>query len=162
MKRNQLGNQQCSVARSSTVLGDPWTLTLLSDCFLGVRRFEEFQSRLNVSRTSLTTRLKLLEQHDILARRQYEQKPPRYEYILTEKGRDLFPVISTLLTWGDKYYSDPAGPPILRHHKTCGHDYQTYIACSECGEPIELNDVEARVRPHNNNYPPVERAPIRT
>ena len=160
MKRDQLGNQQCSVARSSAVLGDPWTLTLLSDCFLGVRRFEEFQERLQVSRTTLTSRLKLLEEHGILVQCQYEQKPPRFEYRLTQKGKELFPVISTLLTWGDTYYSDQAGPPILRRHKKCGHDYQTYIACSECGEPLELNDVEARKRPDNDSYPAVERGPM--
>ena len=161
MKRDKLGDQQCSVARSSAVLGDPWTLTLLSDCFLGVRRFEEFQERLKVSRTTLTSRLKLLEEHGILAQSQYERRPPRFEYRLTQKGRELFPVISTLLTWGDKYYSDEAGPPIIRRHKKCGHDYQAYIACSECGEPLELNDVEARIRPRNDSYPAVERGPVK-
>lgn len=159
MKRDQLGDQQCSVARSSTILGDPWTLTLLSDCFLGVRRFEEFKARLKVSRTTLATRLKLLEEHGILAQCQYEQRPPRFEYRLTQKGKELYPVISTLLTWGDKYYSDPAGPPILRRHKKCGHDFQVYIACSECGEPVGIADVEARARPHNESYPAVERGP---
>lgn len=160
MKRDQLGDQQCSVARSSAILGDPWTLTLLSDCFLGVRRFEEFKQRLKVSRTTLATRLKLLEEHGILEQRQYEQKPPRFEYRLTQKGKELYPVIATLLAWGDKYCSDQAGPPILRYHKNCGHDHQAYIACSECGDRIELKDVEARKRPHNDNYPVVERGPI--
>lgn len=161
MKRDQLSHQQCSVARSSAILGDPWTLTLISDCFLGVRRFEEFQERLKVSRTTLTSRLKLLEEHGILAQRQYEQRPPRFEYRLTQKGKELFPVISTLLAWGDKYYSDEAGPPIIRRHKKCGHDFQAYVACSECGEPLELKDIEARIRPHIEGYPEVERGPIR-
>lgn len=160
MKRDQLGNQQCSVARSSAVLGDPWTLTLLSDCFLGVRRFDEFQERLKVSRTTLTSRLKLLEEHGILKPRQYQERPARFEYRLTQKGKDLFPVISTLLAWGDKYYWDDAEPPIIRTHTQCGHDFQAYIACSECGEPLELKDIEARTRPDNDRYPPVERGPI--
>ena len=69
-------------------------------------------------------------------------------------------MISTLVTWGDKFYSDMAGPPILRRHEKCGHDYQTYIACSECGDPLEINNVEARTRPHNDSYPAVERGPI--
>jgi len=160
MRREQLGNQQCSVARASTVLGDPWTLTLLSDCFLGVRRFEDFQKRLKVSRTTLTSRLKLLEEHEILVQRQYEQRPPRFEYRLTQKGKDLFPVISALLTWGDKYYWDDAPPPIIQTHKQCGRDYQSQIACSECGEPLELKDIDARTRPDDPRYPLVERAPI--
>ncbi len=161
MKRDQLSDQQCSVARSSAVLGDPWTLTLLSDCFLGVRRFEEFQERLKVSRTTLTSRLKRLEEHGILVQCQYEQRPPRFEYRLTQKGKDLFPVVSTLLAWGDKYYWEDATPPIIRTHKHCGHDFQAYTACSECGEPLELKDVEARTRPDNDRYPPVERGPFK-
>ncbi len=161
MKRFELSEQQCSVARSSVILGDQWTLTILSDCFLGVRRFDQFQERLGVSRTTLTSRLKLLEEHGILEQRQYQDRPPRFEYRLTHKGRELFPVISTLITWGDKYYSDSAGPPILRRHKTCGHDFHTVLSCSDCGETLVPRDVEARKRPDDERYPPVERGPVK-
>lgn len=160
MKWDDLNSQQCSVARSSAVLGDRWTLLILSDCFLGVRRFDDFHARLGISRTTLTTRLQLLEDHDVLFKRVYQTRPERFEYCLTEKGQQLYAVINALVSWGDKHYADPAGPPILRRHKTCGHDFDTVLSCSECGEPIEPKDIETRKRPQNKRYPPVIRGPF--
>ena len=84
MKWDEVADQQCSVARASAVLGDRWTLIILSDCFLGVRRFDDFQRRLGISRTTLANRLKLLEAHGVLARGQYRESPPRIEYRLTD------------------------------------------------------------------------------
>lgn len=161
MKWDELADQQCSVARTSAVVGDRWTLLILSDCFLGVRRFEDFQERLRVSRTTLAQRLKLLEKHEVLVRHQYQSNPPRYEYRLTSKGRELFPVISTLVSWGDKYYSDSAGPPILRRHTLCGHDTQPVLSCSHCAEPVEVSDVRARKRPDREGHAPVARGPVK-
>tara|TARA_R110001592_G_scaffold1874_12_gene11399 strand:- start:4946 stop:5446 length:501 start_codon:yes stop_codon:yes gene_type:complete len=161
MQWDELSTQQCSVARSSIVLGDRWTLVILSDCFLGVRRFDDLQARLQISRTTLTQRLKKLEAHGVLERRAYQSKPARYEYRLTDKGRDLYPVISTLLNWGDKYYSDAAGPPILRQHTSCGHDIQPILTCPDCAEPIDTRSVRARKRPANVDYPKVNRGPFR-
>ena len=160
MKWDEIAEQQCSVARASSVLGDRWTLIILSDCFLGVRRFEDFQRRLGISRTTLATRLKLLETHGVLAPRQYRDNPPRIEYRLTEKGRDLYPVLSTLVNWGDKYYADGAGPPILRRHVACGHDIQPVLSCPACDERIDPRAMEARVRPASRKHPPVERGPF--
>lgn len=161
MKWDQIGQTQCSVARSSAVLGDRWTLLIISDAFLGVRRFEDFQSRLSLSRTTLTSRLKLLERHDVLTRRLYKDTPKRYEYRLTTKGRDLFPVISTILNWGDKYYADEAGPPILRKHLTCGHDIQPVLTCPECQDPVGAHNMAGRSRPTKPGFPDVERVPMK-
>tara|TARA_Y100001972_G_C7565853_1_gene284107 strand:- start:237 stop:779 length:543 start_codon:yes stop_codon:yes gene_type:complete len=160
MKWDDLSTEQCSVARSSLVLGDRWTLVILSDCFLGVRRFDEFQERLNISRTTLAKRLKLLEEHGVLEQRAYQNNPPRYEYRLTEKGKDLYPVIATVVTWGDKYYSDAGGPPILRRHMTCGHDGHPVLHCSECAQPLDARDVQARKRPKSYTYSDVRRGPV--
>ena len=160
MKWEELSAEQCSVARASVVLGDRWTLLILSDVFLGVRRFDDFQERLGVSRTTLTQRLKLLEAHDVLEKRPYQTNPVRHEYRLTEKGRDLYPVISTVLNWGDKYYSDAGGPPILRRHRSCGRDIQPVLACPECGEEIDPRSIEARKRPERADLAPVRRGPF--
>ena len=160
MKRDEIGQMQCSVARSSAVLGDRWTLLILSDVFLGVRRFEDFQKRLNLSRTTLASRLQLLERHDVLFREPYQNNPVRYEYRLTAKGRDLFPVITTILNWGDKYYADVAGVPIVRTHKTCGHDIQPQLVCPDCGEPVNERNMTARARAPFANIPDVERGPF--
>lgn len=160
MKWDELGDQQCSIARSSAVLGDRWTLLIISDCFLGVRRFDMFFERLGIPRTTLANRLSLLEEHDVLTAVPYQDNPIRYEYRLTPKGLDLYPMLATLLAWGDKYYSDEAGPPIIRTHTKCGHDFQVFAGCSECGEPVDPRAVTARKRPDDKNFPPVLRGPV--
>jgi DNA-binding HxlR family transcriptional regulator len=160
MKWDEVNNQQCSVARSSSVLGDRWTLLILSDCFLGVRKFDALQQRLEIPRTTLANRLQKLEQHDVLYRKQYQTNPDRFEYRLTDKGRDLYPVLSTILNWGDKYYADEAGPPILRQHVACGHDIQPVLQCPECEEAIDAHGIRARVRSTHGSLPDVKRGPV--
>lgn len=160
MKWDEVSDEQCSVARASAVLGDRWTLVILSDVFLGVRRFDDFQERLGISRTTLAQRLKHLERHGVLERRLYQTNPARYEYRLTKKGRDLYPVLSTLLNWGDKYYADEGGPPILRRHRGCGNVMQPILCCPECGEAIEARDVLAEARPEVPSQQAVKRGPF--
>lgn len=160
MKWDEISQQQCSVARSSAVLGDRWSILILSDLFLGVRRFDDFQKRLGLSRTTLTNRLKLLEDHNVVKRHAYLAQPARYEYRLTPKGLDLFPVISALVNWGDKYYFDGCTPPILRRHIPCGHDIQPVLSCPECHEVVDPHSMSARARPDSANQPTVERAPV--
>ncbi len=160
MKWDEINNEQCSVARSSAVLGDRWTLLILSDCFLGVRNFAEFQERLEIPRTTLANRLQKLEQHDVLYRKLYQTNPDRYEYRLTNKGSDLYPVLSTILNWGDKYYSDSAGPPILREHMPCGHDIQPVLKCPECEEGVHAHNIRARIRPQDKTLSDVKRGPV--
>lgn len=160
MKWEDVDQLQCSVARSSAVLGDRWSILILSDLFLGVRRFDDFHKRLGLSRTVLASRLKLLGEHDVLKRCIYQEKPERYEYRLTRKGRDLFPVISALVSWGDKYYFVDSSPPIVRKHLECGHDIQPVLACPECHQEIEARSMEARIRKANGTDPDVERGPI--
>lgn len=159
MKWDNLAEEQCSIARASTALGDRWILVILSDCFLGVRIFEDFRARLEISRTTLASRLATLVEHGILKKVPYQTKPTRYEYRLTEKGLALYPAILALAEWGDQYYSDAMGPPILRKHRRCGHDFVTKICCSKCGETIEASEVEARKRPDHPEYRPVRRGP---
>lgn len=133
---------------------------ILSDCFLGVRRFDDFQERLGISRTTLTSRLRLLEEHGVLTQKLYEDRPPRYEYRLTAKGRGLYAVIMCVIDWGDAHYSDAAGPPIIRHHGACGHDFHGKLVCSVCTKPLELRDTIARKRPPNKRFAEVKRGPM--
>ena len=144
MKWDDLADQPCSVARSTAVIGDRWTLMILRDCFLGVRRFEVFQDRLGISRTIIADRLKLLTDEGVLKKVAYQARPVRHEYRLTEKGLDLYPVILAIVSWGDRHYADERGPPILRRHKACGCDFQPVMSCSECGEAVGAREVEAR------------------
>ncbi|MBA4794178.1 helix-turn-helix domain-containing protein [Phenylobacterium sp.] len=147
MKWEELSREPCSVARTLAVIGDRWTLMILRDCFLGVRRFEAFQARLGISRSIVAERLNLLAAEGVLERRPYQERPVRHEYRLTAKGLDLHPVIMALVEWGDRHYAGEEGPPILRRHKGCGCDFHAVQVCSECGEPVAARDVEARPGP---------------
>ena len=144
MNWDDLRAEPCSVARSVAVIGDRWTLMILRDCFLGVRRFEAFQERLGISRTIIAERLKRLTDEGVLYRSQYQDRPPRHEYRLTEKGLALHPVLMAIVHWGDRYYAGEAGPPLLHRHKACGCDFHPVQTCSECGEPVDARAVETR------------------
>ena len=144
MKWNELSQEPCSVARSVAVIGDRWTLMLLRDCFLGVRRFEDFERRLGISRSIVADRLKRLVEAGVLRREAYQERPPRHEYRLTDKGLALHPVIMAIVHWGDEHYAGEAGPPLIHRHKACGCDFSPLMVCSECAEPLAARDVEVR------------------
>ena len=147
MKWSELADQRCSVARSAAVIGDRWTLMILRDSFLGVRRFEDFERRLGISRSIVADRLKRLVGESVLRKEQYSDRPPRHEYRLTEKGLGLHPVIMAIVHWGDVHCAGEAGPPLLHRHRACGHDFAPVQTCSECGEPVAARDVEVRPGP---------------
>lgn len=144
MKWSELADERCSVARSVAVIGDRWTLMVLRDCFLGVRRFEAFEKRLGISRSIVADRLKRLVAEGVLRREAYQQRPVRYEYRLTDKGLALHPVIMAIVHWGDVHYAGDAGPPLIHRHKPCGRDFAPVLTCSACGEPLVARDVEVR------------------
>ncbi|MCG8516618.1 MAG: helix-turn-helix transcriptional regulator [Pseudomonadales bacterium] len=133
------------MARTLSVIGDRWTLIILRDCFLGVRRFEQFESRLGITRHVLTDRLKKLVHHDVLVKAPYQEKPRREEYRLTEKGLALHPLIMSLVHWGNTYMSDQRGVPLKHIHKTCGHYMTPVMICSHCNDPVIARDVRVEV-----------------
>lgn len=147
MRWDEIGGVPCSIARTLSVIGDRWTLLVLRDAFLRVRRFEDFQRRLGVTRHLLADRLRKLVDAGILEKARYQEKPARYEYRLTEKGRDLYPVILALLGWGDRWMAGEAGPPLTLVHKACGHRMQPALACPQCGETINPRDVAPEFGP---------------
>ena len=147
MRWEDLESEPCSVARTLSVIGERWTLMVLRDCFLRVRRFEEFQARLGISRTILRDRLAHLVEAGVLTKEQYETRPPRYEYRLTDKGRALHPIIISISHWGDTYLPSEEGPALLYHHHGCGKDFHPVITCSECGDAVTARDVDPRPGP---------------
>ncbi|MGV7211781.1 winged helix-turn-helix transcriptional regulator [Bradyrhizobium sp. UFLA05-112] len=147
MRWDLLEQEQCSVARTVAVIGDRWSLLILRDCFLRVRRFEEFQSRLGVTRHVLADRLKKLVRFGVLRRSPYQENPTRYEYILTQKGLDLYPVVMAIVHWGDTHMVDERGRPLLHEHKRCGKMFDPVLVCSECGEPIIAKEVHVHAGP---------------
>lgn len=147
MKWEDLADEPCSVARTVAVIGDRWTLMILRDVFLGVRRFEDFQARLGISRTITAERLKALVDEGVLRKVPYQDRPVRHEYRLTDKGLDLYPVIMAIVNFGDRHYAGEAGPPLLHQHKACGCDFEPVMTCSECHAPVGARDVETRAGP---------------
>ncbi len=154
MKWQELSDQHCSVARTLAVIGDRWTLLVLRDLFLGARRFETIRASLGISRTILAERLALLEEEGVVRRKAYQERPVRHEYHLTTKGIDLYPVMMSLVSWGDKYYAGEAGPPIVQHHVRCGHDFHPVLTCSECGEAVSPFETRPRA---GDAYPELAR-----
>ena len=141
MKWNDLLNENCSLARSLAVIGDRWTLLILRDAFLRVRRFDDFQERLGIARRVLAERLAVLVEHGVFEKTAYQERPTRYEYRLTKKGLGLYPIILSLVHWGDEHYAGEEGPPVHHRHKTCGHRFHSVLCCSKCGEAVGAKDV---------------------
>jgi DNA-binding HxlR family transcriptional regulator len=137
----------CSVAGTLDIVGERWTLLVLREAFLGVRRFEEMQRHLGIARNILAARLQTLVGHGILERRRYSERPARYEYHLTQKGLDLYPALVSLMQWGDRYVAGKSGPPVVLRHRGCGELTRPHLACSECGEPLGARDVIAETGP---------------
>ncbi len=151
MKWNSLEEEQCSVARTVAVIGDRWTLLVLRDCFLRVRRFEDFQARLDVTRHVLADRLKKLVRHGVLRRVLYQARPKRYEYILTQKGLDLHPIMMAIVHWGDVHMVDERGRPLLHEHKRCRKMFDPVMCCSECGETLSPKEIHVHLGPGAKN-----------
>lgn len=147
MRWPDLDRENCSLARTLAVIGDRWTMLVLREAFLRVRRFDDFQKSLGIARRVLAARLKLLVEQGVLEKVAYETRPPRYEYRLTEKGRGLYPALVALVHWGDAHYAGKKGPPVLHRHLTCGHDFRSVMTCSECGEKIDPRQVAVRPGP---------------
>lgn len=135
-------DQVCSIARTLEVLGERWTLLIVRDALLGLRRFDDFQQSLGVARNVLTDRLKRLVEAGVLERVPYQQRPPRYEYQLTPTGRELAVPLMGLMHWGDRHLAGPVGPPRLTHHHRCGGKLHTRLVCARCGKPVPTAELE--------------------
>ena len=132
-------DQICSVARTLEVLGERWTLLIVRDVFNRRRRFDEIQENLGIARNVLSARLAWLVEEGILEKRSYQQRPTRYEYFLTEKGLDLWPVMISIMHWGDRHLAD-AGPPVVIRHKLCGGVVDDRGSCERCGKRLGARD----------------------
>ena len=143
MLGNTYERQQCSIARSLELIGERWTILIIRDAFLGIRRFDDFQRNLGIARNVLQARLARLVETGILERVRYQERPERFEYRLSPKGLDLWPVVVSLLAWGDRHAA-PDGPPMLLEHRGCGGRVNDRRICEECGALLEVGDVRPR------------------
>ena len=142
MERKSFSDMHCSLAQCLEVVGEWWSLLILRDVFLGVTRFDDFQRRLEISRSVLNQRLARLVDNGVLSKVPYSEHPPRFEYRLTDKGRDLWPVLTTMRQWGDTHAA-PDGPPLQLIHESCGRVAEAELVCSGCGEAIGPTNVTA-------------------
>lgn len=155
-----LGTENCPIGRTLDIVGTTWTLRVLREAFFGVRRFSEFRERLGVSSALLTERLGLLVAHGILTREPYGRPGARqrHEYRLTQKGRDLYPVVTALRQWGERYELDEDGPPVLVRHRDCGGSVGLSLICDE-GHTLTVREAQATwgpgARPRSSSTPDV-------
>lgn len=131
-------NQDCSMARSLEVVGERWTLLVIRDIFLGIRKFEDLHRSLGVARNILQARLELLCDEGVLERRPYQEG--RFEYCLTAKGRQLWPALMALLRWGDRHYAANGRPRLIKH-RDCGGEVTEALTCDKCGRALQLTDL---------------------
>lgn len=120
MRRKNLAEAPCPIARTLECVGEWWSLLIIRDALQGLRRFDEFQHSLSIAPAMLTRRLNTLVTHGLLVKQQYSVRPPRYEYHLTERGRDLSPVLLTMLAWGNKHMT-PEGESVLLQDRETNH-----------------------------------------
>jgi DNA-binding HxlR family transcriptional regulator len=139
--------QNCSIARTLSVLGERWALLVLRELFLGRRRFDQMQAELGIATNVLSQRLSALVEEGIAERRRYSDHPERFEYRLTEKGRELQPVMLAFLRWGDSHKAGRTGPPVETVHTECGHAFHMVPTCSHCGEQVKPHEVHLRLGP---------------
>ena len=146
VQRTSFETMNCSVAQCLEVVGEWWSMLIIRDAFLGVRRFDDFQARLGISRNILNVRLTTLVEAGVLERVPYQQRPVRCEYRLTDKGRDLWPVLATMREWGDKWAA-PHGAPLEVVHDACGEVMHLTHSCSACGQPADRRSIHVRRGP---------------
>jgi DNA-binding HxlR family transcriptional regulator len=147
MRASELAKMTCTIARSVDAIGDPWTIMIMKELFLGQRRFDDIQTYTGISPHLLSVRMKKLEKHGVVQRRAYQQRPTRYEYRLTEKGIDLWPILIAFKDWSAKWGTWPKGEPLAIFHKGCGHLTSLKTVCSHCDEPISARDVSQKMSP---------------
>lgn len=135
MHRKSFGTMQCPIARSLERVGEWWSILILRDCFHGLRRFDEFEKSLGIAPNMLTRRLNGLVEAGLLERHQYNDRPPRFEYLLTERGRDFSPVLLALLTWGNKHFA-PEGASVLIVNQETGQVAEPVMVDGVSGRPL--------------------------
>src|ERR1700704_5532346 len=140
MLRNDYADQACSIAGALEVVGERWSLLIVRDILLGLRRFDELQADLGIARNVLQTRLSRLGEQGVLERVPYQERPLRHEYRLTEKGLDLWPMIVALMKWGDRYATPQGGPAVVIEHRGCGGTIDEHRICEACGAKLNARD----------------------
>ncbi|MGE0852023.1 MAG: winged helix-turn-helix transcriptional regulator [Hyphomicrobiaceae bacterium] len=140
-----------SVSLSLSVMGDKWSFLVIREAFLGVRRFDRFAAELNIAPNILTDRLNRLIDRGIFKKKKYQDLPERYEYRLTEMGKDLYGSLVAMMAWGDRWLSH-GEPPLQLTHKTCGKDFTPRVICDKCRKPVTAHNMKYRMKYDPQSY----------
>jgi DNA-binding HxlR family transcriptional regulator len=146
MQHKSFGELQCPIARSLERVGEWWSILILRDAFQGLTRFDEFQKSLDIAPNMLTRRLKALVEAGLLERRRYSERPPRDEYVLTERGRDFRPVLWSLLAWGNKHFA-PEGASVLLVDSATGTPADPVLVDRVSGRPLTSPEFRSAAGP---------------
>ena len=148
MKSKSFEGMACSIAGVLEAIGDRWAVLILRDLSLGLSKYEDLRRSTDVTNATLSDRLKHLEDHELVERRQYQTNPERYEYVLTSRGRDTILVLQALLQVGDKWaISGDAGPPLRFVDRKTGHPVKLARVDNETGQRVRLQDVQPQAGP---------------
>jgi DNA-binding HxlR family transcriptional regulator len=149
MQHKDLSEMQCPVARTLEQVGEWWSILILRDAFQGLTRFDQFQKSLGIAPNMLTRRLNTLVESGLLERRQYSERPPRYEYVLTERGRDFRPVLWALVAWGNKHFS-PEGESMLIVDAETNERAEPLLIDKRSGRPLRSPEFKVIAGPAAN------------
>jgi DNA-binding HxlR family transcriptional regulator len=141
-KRSRIANKECSMARAMEVVGDRWSILILREAYYGVKRFDEFEYYVGVAPNILSSRLKKFVDAGVMIRIPLPEHAGRYEYVLTEKGRDFFPAYLALKKWGDDWLAEPEGPQVVFRDRAAGREIKYPKLLTAGGKPLRLEDVE--------------------
>lgn len=135
MERKSIGRSQCPIARSLERVGEWWSMLILRDAFAGLTRFDQFQTSLDIAPNMLARRLNSLVESGLLERSRYSERPPRYEYLLTDRGRDFRPVVLALYAWGSKHFA-PEGASVVLVDTATGKPADPVLVDRSSGRPV--------------------------
>jgi DNA-binding HxlR family transcriptional regulator len=142
MRWQDVDSQVCSIARTMVIIGDRWTILIIRELFMGVTKFSSLQKSLDINKNRLSERLSRLVDEGIVEKQVYDDAHNRYEYILTPEGVDLYPVLMSIVRWGDKWRADEDGIPMEFIHTGCGQKADPVYCCSDCGEPVDFENLK--------------------
>jgi DNA-binding HxlR family transcriptional regulator len=150
--------EQCSISRAAQILGDGWMILLLRELFWGSTRYDEFAAHTGMASNVLAVRLKRLVDAGVITKNPVAGDGRRFDYALTPSGLELFPVLMSVMAWGDKHVPGESGPLVLLRHKSCGQRTKAGLVCSACGEPLRPTDIETQFnRRYEKRYGPLEK-----
>ncbi|MEM7435715.1 MAG: helix-turn-helix domain-containing protein [Myxococcota bacterium] len=142
MSRKRFDQMQCGVAQTLEQVGDWWSLLIIRDAFLGLTRFAQFEGSLGISKNVLTDRLQKLLDHGILDRTRLNEPGVRYEYSLTDKGRDLWVLLTAMRLWSDKWVFGEGNEPLIARDASTGRQVKRLLAVDENNQPIRPRNLE--------------------